>query len=301
MTGYFSKIVKQSGARLAGESRGPTKRIGQPPAPQPIEREEIVMVPSTARSIPDRGADPAKAREGAHDGNPNPMAPVDREVPSALEATPNAESAAIEVRPSGGEANVSPDREARAITRHQSPRIELPDAKAENVDREALETRELSQPSSEKEAKTHFVETAKIISGRDVPKEKASAILMHELHEWIAAGTEIETPNDVAPEFTSAVVDGKVESDDKPEPGVVRILGEAVSKKAPDKQVARDTADRDNESIREETLDLSIGSINVVIEGDAAPPVIQPPPTRSITSTESSPVRPSSRLRRNYI
>ena len=148
----------------------------------------------------------------------------------------------------------------------------------------------------------HFAETIKIMSGREVSKDEASSILVREIHDWIAAGptgpdVRVE---EVVPRDHAVVKSENVEVLEL-EPGVVRISGELVTRREAERKTESSPKPAEAASIHEQTLDLSIGSINVVIEADPLPaPQPQQPAARSADTTNQTSRSPS-RLRRNYI
>jgi hypothetical protein len=136
-----------------------------------------------------------------------------------------------------------------------------------------------------------FVRTAEIIEkGGDVAPQDIGSILMQEVREWVSAEPETEVgekPQPLTPEIRVIKEASQIER----EPGV-RVIGEKTAQEFP-----RETA-----ALEEQSFELSIGSISVVIEGDENPPA----PVRTIQnnpgpSREPAAKRSYSRFGRNYL
>ena len=308
MTGYFSRIARQSGVRLANQRDVHARPMtAAPPLPPRIDRDEVVMVgpdPATekspqvsridARAIPESQKAPvaeanvrradvgeSKARESSAEAGraiSTPSAPSERppesERPAVADSVPKKEKASDPV-----------PLEVSATTITVPPAAEPP--------RQAVETEQQVD---------HFAETIKIISGREVSKEEASSILVREIHEWIAAGPdEPEARIEEVTKRDHLVAEPEKVGVLEREPGVVRISGELVTRREMGSEPDRQAKEVETVGLHEQTLDLSIGSINVVIEGDPAPaPPPQQPATRP-ADTANQTSRSPSRLRRNYI
>ncbi len=145
----------------------------------------------------------------------------------------------------------------------------------------------------------HFRRIAEIIDGSAMEPAEVQAVLLQEIQEWIAAGPVTPEKSGVMKEANQASSPGKQREVAQPwesEPGVVRIgrteRPELRSHDQPTKAIP---------DIQEQVLDLSIGTISVVIEDDKKP--IQLVPTRRSESGQGK--RASrlslSRLSRHYI
>lgn len=117
----------------------------------------------------------------------------------------------------------------------------------------------------------YFARTAQLIAGQEAAPEEARTILLHEIHEWVAAGAlpDGEIVSKVEEMKPGAKAIQEIVKTFEPEPGVVRIREKHVE------ETETVEAHRQSADIEEQNFDLSIGTISVVIEGDDRP--VQPP------------------------
>jgi hypothetical protein len=149
--------------------------------------------------------------------------------------------------------------------------------------------------------KHYFTRTAEIIGGRVAKPVEVQTILLREIQEWAAAGTASEAAEGTAVDksvesvaFSSETFETKeVVRITEPEGGVVRIGEKRLPASVP----------QEASRIDEQSFDLSIGTISVVIEGDERAPQPTPPAPRTESGSSSGrqATRQFSRLSRNYL
>jgi len=307
MTGYFSKIARQSGVRLANRpALLPGQASAAPPLPPRIDRHEVVMVgpdpsaamPSTpsrveAKAIPESQKAPVtegrERRSEVH--QPPPERSDARQKMSAPSEPPAVRN--LEVDPASVDDPPPPHSKSNDPVRLEvsDKTVLVPPA-----------VQPPAQPVKTADHVDHFAETIKIMSGREVSKDEASSILVREIHDWIAAGpTEPDVRvEEVVPRDHAVVKSENVEVLEL-EPGVVRISGELVTRREAEPKTESFPKPVEAASIHEQTLDLSIGSINVVIEGDPVAALQPQQPAARSADTTNQTSRSPSRLRRNYL
>jgi hypothetical protein len=190
----------------------------------------------------------------------------------------------------------SPAELVQSVMVEPSANTEQPEKQA-SVSSRAVST-EPEAPEKQPE-KHYFTRTAEIIGGRVDEPVEVQTILLREIQEWAAAGTASEAAEGTAADksvesvaFSSETIETKeVVRKTEPEAGVVRIGGKRLPASVP-QEVSR---------IDEQSFDLSIGTISVVIEGDERPPQPAPAPRADNRQQGHDTGRRPSRLGRNYL
>jgi len=306
MSGYFSRIARQGGARIAGDAG---QRAGTPTSKteshlSPIDHEETVMVPPRASSdVPasrpakadvdtavqdeTRGQktaerstsaiDPATKSSTAEAKRPIPLEPVCDEV-RLIEPEATRGSSHVSVSPSPTPA----ERKTETLK---------PISIDESAKRILADPRTAETPAKKSTEKRFFEKTAEIVEGETAQPAEVHTILLREVQEWIAAGQPApdEVSADVADPAAEPLADTSRLSER--EPGVVTIVENRRSRPAPPEVKEVSTTD-----FSEQNFELSIGSISVVVEDDERPPA----PAPAHPATHETPRR-TSRLSRHYL
>lgn len=279
MSGYFSRIARQGGARIAGDG-GP--RPGTPAAKteshlSPIDHEETVMVPPRASSDVS-ASKPAK---------PNAAAVVQDQTRGQrmAERSTSAIDPATEISPA----------EAKRPTPLEPVREEVKLIEPESAKKIPAHPRAAETPPEKSTGKKFFEKTVEIVKGQTAGPAEAHTILLREVQEWIAAGQTApdEVTADVADFTGEPIPDTSLPS--KREPGVVRIVEGRRAKAAPEPVQEVSTT-----NFSEQNFELSIGSISVVVEGDERPPAPAPTQVAAQPAARETPRR-TSRLSRHYL
>jgi hypothetical protein len=301
MSGYFSRIARQGGARIGGDV-GP--RPGTPAVNTqlaPIDHEETVMVPPRASSSvpaprqlkpnvdatvqdqtraqkqPMSAIDPATEISPVEAKRPTPLEPVRAEV-KLIEP---------EVTRDSSHVPPSPTREEKKIETlkpiESAKKIPAPPRTAET-------------PPEKSTEKKFFEKTVEIVEGQTAEPAEVHTILLREVQEWIAAGQT--TPDEVTAGVTDFTAEPIPETSlpIEREPGVVRIV-EGRRSKAAAPELVQEVSMTD---LREQNFELSIGSISVVVEGDERPPTPAPAQVAAQPAARETPRR-TSRLSRHYL
>lgn len=312
MNGYFSNIAKQSGLRFSREAAFPPQISHlKNAAPVPlslIDTEEIVLAPSFGgirRSIPSdlnelkqetpeaRTTNSRSRREV--DGNAVSFRPLDTDVVEparGLNCAREAKPAVLrtgEMRQEVHAVDSEPVSHAK-----EGGRVVESSVKADGVSEQG---RSIESTYSKLPEKHHFTRTAEIIGGRETEPADARTIVLKEVQEWIAAGpTEPEKSTHRMDETPASVpkMEKPVQRHDS-KPGVVRI-GDSHRSESMHREPMNESS-----SIREQVFDLSIGTINVVIEDDQRPLQPAPQPRRESRHERQETGRQPSRLSRSYI
>jgi hypothetical protein len=331
MSGYFSRIARQGGARIAGDrgQRTATPAVKREPQLAPIDVRETVMV------TPNASSDSLAARQHKpHDATVQDHTRGDQtrgdhtRAPQAAESSTSAFRSshvsidpATEISPAEARRQKSLEpivEEVKLIeskaTRDFSHLPVSPPLKPEARESETLrpiagdESRKQipanprtpeTQPAQSTEKK-FFEKTVEIVEGQTARPAEVHTILLREVQEWIAAGqTAIE-------EVTAGVTNSAAEPlidlslpSEQPEPGVVRIGESRRTKTAPERIPEVSTTD-----FSEQHFELSIGSISVVVEGDERTPA--PVPAQVAARPAARPAarettHRTSRLSRHYL
>ena len=329
MRGYFSNIAKQSGLRFSRQA-GSTHRVGEKAtkalsdAASPIETEEIVMVPPSVErpGVETKSAAKHSLSERLKPQRVAPEIKVEKQVgkvtePEFIPRLP-ADVAASEIPPKSAPVEPKsnqPNRQkptgvkkkpvveplAQADIATTQPAIE----RTVFVDQPANTSDMVVRPSEpdkkvpavpETVDKGYFSQTAEIIDGRVAPQEEVHSVLIHEIQEWVAAGPtpDVQTLKTLVHTPPEAVETQEVVRPVDGEPGIIRIAEQRRTEAA-----VQESQHRSME-IEEHSLDLSIGTISVVIEGDEKPQAA-PAPQRESRPAEHAADTRFSRLRRSYL
>lgn len=313
MTGYFANIARQSGLRFV-ESRpsraGTATHGARPRSPQasPIDMEEVVEVPSTldtnhamsskTEDPPTRISEDARlAAKKRTDG----LAMSDRPQPRVV--SPEIHDPIHGGVPVGGlSGNTSSKGESQTIdptpTRHPGEEDSVGE-QSETIHELRPNEFATAVSSAEQQAKNYFRRTAEILNGGAVERTDVPTILVQDIQEWIAAEPMVSGKSEGGEDgkhASSLGLQREVVPPWEPEPGVVRIAGTDGPEYRTRERTIKTIPD-----IQEQVLDLSIGTINVVIEDDGKPP--QPAPARRSDSGQDKreSKRSPSRLSRNYL
>lgn len=316
MSGYFSRIAKQSGVRFL--NRGETRRgsMGDRAGRvMPLEREETVMVSAAETPIISTDERPvvrttepkqdvhavAAPAERARRRSAATPEPVNETSPRESESQHSAPAVEEEVR------LVDPDRPGSSGVRSESPAIAVsentrvtipPESGTSTQNPRRDEKRQTDTANSETPARDFFERTTEIIQGREAEPSTVQTILIQEVQEWIAAG-RIPT-EDIMPD----VDDREQQQPDEPQsiiepkPGVIRI----GDRKPPDTSSdhVQELSASAAEPIKEQNFEISIGSISVVVDGEE--PVVARPAPAATQPSAPSPASPrTSRLNRHYL
>ncbi len=329
MKGYLSRIASQTGLRFSAKGAVPPRVAGETPAetpPSPLDREETVMVPPSVetKSADDgalkRGSTPE--RPAAETAAPKPDQSKKRagsvrkkvaagSVPETLAAPILETTVPVEPGPakqrkmealSSDESSVSNAAETEPTdivkTVYAKPPVTREQHEKHTQDPGKNAPTATKEPEKRPE-KHYFSKTAEIIGGRDAEPVEVQTILLREIQEWVAAGNTAEAePRAEADRSAESVAlnaetleSQEVVSMKEPEPGIVRI-GEKRHRESIPKEASR---------IEEQSFDLSIGTISVVIEGDEGPPQPAPAPRADNQPNGQDRGRGRSRLGRNYL
>jgi len=313
MSGYFSHIAGQSGLRFVEprpSSAGTVTHGAHPRSSKisPIDVEEVVEAPSTldtnnAMSSKTDDApttiseDKSMTVRNRADGSAMSNQPRPMVVPSEIQDLIREEVPIVRF---GGD--TSSKRGIQTVDSKPSRPIgerAIVGEHSETV--HELRTKEsvTAVSSEQQQGIKHFRRIAEIIDGSAMEPAEVQKILLQEIQEWIAA-------EPVAPEKSGVMKEGNQASSPRkqrevaqpwePEPGVVRIGRTERPELRPHDQPVNAIPD-----IQEQVLDLSIGTISVVIEDDKRPPQLAPV-RRSESGQGKRESRPSlSRLSRHYI
>jgi hypothetical protein len=307
MSGYLSRIAKQSGIRFSNGGNSPGDLIKNPGEPRlmPIDREETVMIAPQEPVMPDRPKATAKVRDvGASGKLPRPQR-SENEVPGpgsitkpshrgeGLPSEPVIEEVKLVAPESPDSSPASKDSLALAEQEDEAIRREPGRGAQRPIN---IEKRQTDTATSEVPDKRFFEMTSSIIEGRDAEPSEVQTIVINEVQEWIAAG-RIPT-DDIMPDLD-------VESS-KPytmppiaerKRGVIRIDDRVSPEVNTDHEEERRSSPSE---VHEQNFEISIGSISVVIDGEDSAPqpatAVAAPPS---VSRATPPGR--SRLSRNYL
>ena len=296
MSGYFSRIARQGGARIAGDggphARTPTAKTESHLAP--IDREETVIVPPGASSdvpasnplaVQDQIHAQKTAKRSTSAIDPIEISPAEAKRPAPLE--PHVEEVKlIEPAATRDPSYSSPTPEAKKIETLK------PIESAKKIPGPPHTAKTPAEKSTEKK---FFEKTVEIVEGQAVEPAEVHTILLREVQEWIAAGQTAphEVIAGVADFAAEPIPDTSLPSER--EPGVVRIVEGRRTKAAP--ELVQEVS---MTNFSEQNFELSIGSISVVVEGDERPPAPAPMQVAAQPAARETPRR-TSRLSRHYL
>ena len=295
MKGYFSRIARQSGLRIAGQQTAQAEGARPPLAPTaPLEREEVVMLPPShdqnqtlSRRTPEEGS----VIHGQGSMNTG----------STGEVTSQGSTARLGALPAEDTAGSDPIVHGEGSTSGQSlPPGSTVTGQTARTAQEAGEAQvdyagELhSEHLRKADEKEFFSTTAEIIAGRQVERSEAQSVVIREIQEWIASGSSSPLIAGSGDENAPFVEPSHRSTDTDIAAGVIRILDEKEPGHAAESRDARTAS-----SVEESTFDLSIGSVTVVIEGEPASHV--PPQQPARRSEHAAERKTYPRLRRSYL
>ena len=323
MKGYFSRITKQSGLRFSGQKALPSLFLaGEPTADNrsPIETEETIMIPPAIPAKRSMGGREARRSEtpdappksaAAPEQSENPSRPSFTETPVIIGGESDKEPVLKELRlvtpPVAKVKHPSPVKTGNDLLSEQ-PSSEFSVAEqtvfketknrerpkpstVEPVAVEPLESKEFKPAESlsppEKQKKEYFSKTAEIIKKGETGTAEIQNVLFHEVREWVAA----------------APANREMPAADAPGQPEVTITKQVAPSRSPGVLTVREKSHRENAETSEpmeQSFDLSIGTISVVIEGAENPPQPVPPQTNNRQRTQET-KREFSRLSRNYL
>jgi hypothetical protein len=316
MKGYFSRIAKQSGLRF---SRGTAKERQSTNAEPTSKHLSPIEVDQTILVAPSESGQPAKSKRLTPRSKitEEPQAPKRTGKADQPNVAPNpaALSENTEKKPEINETKfVTTSPPATVSSTHEQTASALPTEKAfvepavieqtivkakessfepapEITEPASVEVKVLKDSSQENIAhdtpeKDYFAKTAEIIERGDVEPEEIRQILFREIQQWAA-----DSPTEA--EISETVVE-------KTEPQVTKqIVRPSFEQTEPiSEQVAEERAETN--SLAEQTFELSIGTINVVIE-DEKPKQPEPTPRANAQNTAQPAKREYSRLSRHYL
>lgn len=334
---YFSRIAKQCGVRFPGDG----KRAADPGkakperAPTPLEYEETRFLSPTgnagmAQNAP--GSVPGfTSRIAAQQETPGtPMQPGWQEQESGLnENTPPRIDVAIDAQSGQFKPEVlrATDEPAAGLKAQNisEPITFKPEkitaggtgaAGEENtLDRgEGLEgvestlseltTIEIEGPTRSNE-KQHAVKTAETLDSGNLTSEEIQNIVFQEVVNWAAVSTIDPETGGRASQTDPVEIfkDGsRIEPADL-KPGVIRISGKSVEREETDREQRAEKGRMSPSFIEEQSFDLSIGTITVVIENEEKEPhkTLTASPERGDRNTKQGSASGSSRLSRSYL
>jgi hypothetical protein len=327
MKGYFSRIAKQSGIRFSEQRAGkPPTPAGEPVAESlsPLHREETFVIPSPLQGKKLGGAletrravkpEVSQKHETAanivtekklksetsqdtsirtvHYPAEEPDLKERHMVSAQTENNEDQSTVKSDVSVSGDKptAGLSVSKQTvfmesgrRDGTIQQSGQA----LAAELAERDAVKPSEhFSDPDTE--SKNYFSKTAEIIEKGEAGTTEIQKILLQEVQEWVAASP-----------VSFDILDEKVK---KPQGAIVRK--EVAQPEEPHVVAVRGKVQPENterSEFAEQTFDLSIGTITVVIEDSEKSRQPEPPPqTAHNQNSGRETKREFSRLSRNYI
>ena len=316
MKGYFSRIAKQSGLRFSRGTANERPSIAEPASKNlsPIDVDGTIMVAPSQPNQPTKserqtsrpkviGETPTKARDAKR------IVEADQPNVAPKHAVPHEHT---EKKPEIVETKLITNAPPENVSLpHEQPATALPRQK-DVVEAVAVEqtptkeTRSGSEPpevkkrvlvdgktqensSEEKIAieigkKEYFAKTAEIIERGDAPAAEIHQILLREVQQWAADPPE--------PEISELVVE-------KAEPQITKQI---VSPHLEQTQLIEEqnvSEHKETSDLAEQTFELSIGTINVVIEDEK--PKQPEEPRANIRNATQQPAREFSRLSRHYL
>lgn len=311
--GYFASIARHTGLRFFEQHASARSRAAaRLDALEPLDVEETVIVPPAAADEPARvdarepqhavvhnftsppaerrrAADPVPATIAIPRTEAKPAPVRDEHIPMSAPAARSVVTPAA--TPAGTDAptpvaGAPPETNRTLLTRVPEPSAQISDQGAEL----RIETAPAPAPVH------YFTRTAELLAAPVPDPVETQTMILREVREWIADGPgHAGAPIEPSALSVPAIV---VAGDETPrpalEPGVRRIGTSHHADPAVEPTP-------DHARIEEQRLELSIGTISVVIEGEErSRPPSQTPPNRPI-ERPSPPPRRTPRLRRHYL
>ena len=314
MTGYFSRITRQSGARFAGDAgrpgRAASDRMDRPPLA--IEQDETVMVSPENSSLSTRGRignepAPPKAKPLGRRTTSEPVTPArgpsleKKAIVAPTVSTPQPVVESVRLVPSDQPRDSEVVMEPPAITPpndngHEEVKEISPDTSPGVTRTDPPITDAITIQPSEKK---FFEKTTELIESQTDAPQEIQTVLLREVQEWIAAGQPVssEISTDVPTVFETMQEHEPTPTSER-QPGVVRIL----EGRRPDQTIEKieESPASPPTSLNEQNFELSIGSITVVVEGDDKVPAPAPVVATARPNAGEAPRRVS-RLSRHYL
>jgi hypothetical protein len=317
MKGYFARIAEQSGLRYPGGNAETRVLSGgkRTHEPAPLEREETVLVSSsgaTENAMAKIERDDIEPSQSGPDQESTQSTGRERE-PSVSRTAPVQSPAGPATRPvlNEGRADAGPDENRKksaavmevsrmapngvakvdtAITQAASGGLEHSGTERERTRRadglDSMQPRvaKPADPLSRRgsESAPYFAKTAEIIEKGKTGAEDAQTILLREVHEWVASSpAEASAEHDETP----------------PSPEAVRPIEQRVA-------ILRES-DREERAERarpvEQSFELSIGTISVIVEEPEKPRQPEAPARRPGNAVAKENEPRFSRLGRSYL
>lgn len=255
MKGYFSRIARQSGLRIAGQSTASAARPATQP-PLPLEREEVVMVPPSFGEAPSHVLSRRTPEEGSVIGGLNETRLQDSPAANTARESRTEHTTEPSAARTSDEGKIESPVDGETIPATVQGRVQVNQTRVESGPEDGPKP-------SRKSKKDFFSQTAEIIGGRDLQRSEAQSVVIREIQEWAASGW-----NDAAM-LEAPTVDESLDDVDirskviETGAGVIRIMDERTTEQPSEVRDIRNAS-----SIEESTFDLSIGSVTVVIEGE---------------------------------
>lgn len=324
MKGYFASLAKQSGLRVSGKKTGPGILPAQTAdTASPLHREETVWIsPRPLESARTDNAPAQKTRKTPHAGK----RPVTRQDDIPAAETKNAVNREEKLEGARETKNTEVGREpvkteivsidippVQSIPARREATVEHPFAAGEKPGDLALNEQKIVVEDVSKvitspgpgagefaqitqtepaEAPRFFVKTAEIIEKGEAAPADIGSILFQEVREWVSGGSAAEDSRPSPRPETVEILTASEVPMAAPEPGVV-VVGRRMEPENPEGPPA----------IEEQSFNLSIGTISVIIEDtEKSPEPVQTVRTpQALNGSTSEPKREFSRLSRNYL
>ncbi len=310
MTGYFSHLARQSGVRFSAPGGETVTARKMPPnkSPTPLAVEQTILVAPT-KATAQMSEVPRQKGEGR---------PAEQRIPKTISQQEQVPTFTENIPAPGNKKSDFPPARGGATTRSSLPReiektvqatpINSTGAKTKTGENPAIKRTVLVDSKSsgpgktslgpkpneaegyqKPEQKRYFTKTAEVVGRGDFESMEIQNIMLREVQEWAAAGTaEPDVPVlNINPKFEKVVKN--------PVPKAASEL-EAVA--IQDHKRIEKKESIENSGSEDQNLNLSIGTISVVVE-DPAKPGPRQGEGRPAAPQESA--RPFSRLSRSYL
>lgn len=320
MKGYFSSLAKQSGLRVSGSAPGArlSPAAAEAPPPEPLHREETVLLPPTTRATKGENAAPRQpaptpdapkpriANSPVTDGFPE-FGKTTREVRDEKPIEPGTpekiETISVEPpRPDNRRENADPlkvpgntdsrahDAAPQTVTIEHQKFVERDDASTVSpaFSEAPGPSQTITPPPVEQ--REFFVKTAEIIERGEAGPADIGSIIFKEVREWVASGPQAADDQPPGPPAVEMIT-----LTDKPrevaEPGTIVIRNTSI-RETPAGPAA----------LEEQNFSLSIGTISVIIEDqENAPEPVRVIQNERPQSASTGTKREFSRFSRNYL
>lgn len=308
MKGYFSQIAKQSGLRLTGQPDlpRPISKSEASSGSAPLHFEETVMVPSPLAGENALSAsrtsrpDTAAAKKGPAERRTKKERPGTAPVSGSAHVAGDTGEPAGSLTPASMEKNpdtaLLPDNPHLAGDRSETagplpaPRVIEETVFVEERNSSTTLSAESTKNTdrSETQAKKYFSKTAEIIERGDTEAAEVQKILFQEVQQWVRDSPAFDTAEKGPGERPETI-----------------LITEAARTGPREVTGFRESAPAENAErprVTEQTFDLSIGTISVVIEEAEKSPRPEPaPPAAGSRHVTQETKREHSRLSRHYL